>query len=85
MKSKDFALIFASVILAVITSVIISKFVFVSHSTGQSVEVVPIISSNFSQPDSRYFNPSSIDLTQFISIGSNSNTNPFQQLGSQAP
>lgn len=79
MKSRDFGLIAISVILAIILSVIVSKFVFVTHSSGQKVEVVPLISSTFSQPDSRYFNSSSLDLTQFISIGNSSNPNPFNQ------
>lgn len=79
MKSKDVGIIGIAIILAIILSVVISKFVFVNHSSGQKVEVVPLISSTFSQPDSRYFNSSSVDLTQFISIGNNSNPNPFQQ------
>ncbi len=85
MKSRDVGIIGIAIILAIIFSVIISKFVFVAHSSGQKVEVVPLISSNFSKPDSRYFNANSIDLTQFISIGNNSNSNPFQQTSSTNP
>ncbi len=85
MKSKDLTLIGGAVVLAIIFSVIISKFVFVKQSTGRSVEVVPIITYNFSQPDKRFFNPSAVDLTQFISIGNNANQNPFQQPGPTAP
>ena len=85
MKSKDAALIGGAVVLAIIFSVIISKFVFVKHSSGQKVEIVPLISSSFSTPDSRYFNSSSIDLTQFISIGNNANPNPFQTSGTSTP
>ena len=85
MKSRDFALIGGAIVLAIISSVIVSKFIFVKHSTGQKVEVVPIITSTFSQPDPRYFNPSAIDLTQFISIGNSSNQNPFQTSGTTTP
>ena len=77
MKSKDLALIVASVILAAIVSVITSKMLFSSSSKGQQVDVVPAISSQWPQVDSNYFNNSSIDLTQFISIGNSSNPNPF--------
>ncbi len=85
MKSRDYALIGGAVILAIISSIIVSKFIFVKHSSGQKVEVVPIITSSFSQPDKRYFNSSAIDLTQFISIGNSSNQNPFQQPNPTAP
>ncbi|MGH7234271.1 MAG: hypothetical protein ACREF7_02395 [Candidatus Saccharimonadales bacterium] len=85
MKSRDVGIVGIAVILAVILSVVISKFVFVNHSSGQKVELVPLVSSSFSQPDSRYFNSTSIDLTQFISIGNNSNPNPFQQSSSSTP
>ena len=85
MKSKDFGVIGGAIVLAIISSIIISKFIFVKHSTGQKVEVVPIITSSFSQPDSRYFNSSAIDLTQFISIGNSSNQNPFQQTSPSTP
>ena len=85
MKSKDFGVIGGAIVLAIISSIIVSKFIFVKHSTGQKVEVVPIITSTFSQPDSRFFNPSAIDLTQFISIGNSSNQNPFQQTGPSTP
>lgn len=77
MKSKDFALIAVSVVMGIIFSIIVSKFVFSKSSSGQQVEVVPKIAVNFQKPDSRYFNSGSIDLTQFISIGNNSNPNPF--------
>ncbi len=85
MKSRDFGLIAISVILAIILSVIVSKFVFVTHSSGQTVEVVPLISSTFSQPDPRYFNSNSLDLTQFISIGNSANPNPFNQPSNLVP
>ena len=77
MKSKDYALIGASVILSAIISIFVSKLLFSSSTAGQQVDIVPSISSKWPSPDPRYFNNSSIDLTQFISIGNNSNPNPF--------
>lgn len=77
MKSKDLALIVIAVILGVIFSEVVSKFVFTTSKTGQQVEVVPSISGYFPNPSSQYFNPNAIDSTQFISIGNNANASPF--------
>jgi len=77
MKSKDFALIGGAVILGVIVSILVSKFVFVNSNKSQQVDVVPYISSSIPTPGNQYFNNKSIDPTQFIIIGNNSNQNPF--------
>ena len=77
MKPKDFALIGGAVVLGIIISIFVSKAVFTTSSTGQQVDVVPTISAFFPKPDPRYFNSQSIDFTQFIRIGNNSNSNPF--------
>lgn len=77
MKQKDIAIIVSAIILAAILSVVVSKVVFVKPSSGQQVDIVPSLSSSFSTPDKRYFNNKSIDLTQFITIGNNANSKPF--------
>ncbi len=77
MKSKDMAIIGVSIILAAIISIFVSKLIFGRSASSQQVDLVPAISANWPQPDSRFFNSSSVDLTQFISIGNNSNPNPF--------
>ena len=78
MKSKDIAIIVAAVVSGAILSVIVSKIVFVKPSSGQTVDIVPALSANFAQPDSRFFNSSSFDPTQFITITNNQNQNPFK-------
>lgn len=82
MKSKDIALIVIAVVLGAIFSEVINKYIFVNKVGGQQVDIVPSISGNFPIPDSRYFNPSAIDPTQFISIGNSSNPNPFSSSSS---
>jgi hypothetical protein len=77
MKSKDVALIVAAIVVGVIFSEVINKFVFAQSNRSQRVEVVPLISGFLPNPDSQYFNSSSIDLTQVIRIGNAQNISPF--------
>jgi hypothetical protein len=77
MKPKDLGLILGSIILGAIVSIVASKYIFSSSSNGQQVDVVPIISSNLTNPDAKYFNTNSIDPTTFINIGNSNNPNPF--------
>jgi hypothetical protein len=59
----------------------LSKLLFAKpQNRKQQVEVVQAISSEFATPNSRYFNPSSIDPTQQIQIGNNSNPDPFREV-----
>lgn len=56
----------------------IAKYTFgAPHNLQQQVEVVPTITSDFPAPDKQYFNSDSIDPTQLIQIGSNTNPAPF--------
>jgi len=78
MKQKDLALISVIVIISAVISIVISKAVIVSpKNRQQQVEVVGAISSDFPQPDSKYFNTSAVDPTQLITIGTNTNPQPF--------
>jgi len=77
MKPKDLGLIAGAIVLGIVVSVVVSKLVFVSPTSGQQVDIVPTLPVSFPSPDSRYFNKSSLDPTQFIRIGNNSNPNPF--------
>jgi hypothetical protein len=78
MKQKDMALILIIVFISAIVSLFASKAIFASpKNRQQKVEVVQPITTDFPQPDSRFFNGSSIDPTQLITIGQNSNSNPF--------
>lgn len=78
MKQKDIGLIAIIVIISAVISIFVSKSVFVKPANRQQqVEVVQAITSDFSQPDSRYFNDKAFDPTKTITIGNNSNPDPF--------
>jgi hypothetical protein len=78
MKQKDIALILAVVIASGIISLVIGRLVFAApKNRQQKVEVVDVISTEFSQPDSKYFNAQSLNPTQLIRISENSNATPF--------
>jgi hypothetical protein len=78
MKQKDFLLIVVIVVIAAGVSLVLSKHIFVNPTDRQQqVEVVPSISSTFNEPNPAYFNSSSKDPTQLITIAPNANSNPF--------
>ena len=78
MKQKDLILIAAVVIISGTFSFVVSKFLFVVPKDRQTkVEIVQPISSNFPQPDTRYFNAAAIDPTKNITIGDTQNNQPF--------
>ena len=78
MKQKDMALILVIAVVSVVVSLLVSKAVFVPpKNRQQAVEVVQPITTDFPQPDSRFFNSNAFDPTQRITIGQNNNTNPF--------
>jgi len=82
MKQKDIALILVIVFFSAILSFAVSKFLFTSSKDRQQeVEVVYAISSDFPEPDKRYFNSKSINPTQLIEIGNSSNPDPFRGSG----
>jgi hypothetical protein len=84
MKQKDIALIVIIVIISAILSLFISKAIFASpKNRQQQVEVVQPMSANLPKPDSRYFNSSAFDPTQLITIGQNSNPDPFSGSSTQ--
>ena len=78
MKSKDIALIAVIVFLSALISFFISNAIFASpKNRQQQVEVVESITTDFPKPDSRYFNTNAFDPTKPISVGQNTNQNPF--------
>lgn len=82
MKQKDIALIAIIVIISGIFSFIISNYVFVKPTDRSTqVEVVPAITSEFSKPDTRFYNNEAFDPTRVIVIGQNSNVDPFVSTG----
>lgn len=79
MKQKDYALIVIIVIVSGVISYFVSGLLFGTPKNRQTeVEVVEKISTQFDRPDARYFNQSSIDPTQNITIGNDQNPQPFQ-------
>lgn len=84
MKQKDIALIAIAVLFGAIFSIVLSNLVFASpKNRQQKVEVVQPISDDFPTPDTHYFNEQSIDPTQLITIGNNTNPTPFNGAQSQ--
>ena len=78
MKQKDLAIVIFIAILSSVIALVASNLIFVPPANRQQqVEVVPPISATFNDPDPAYFNKDSFDPTQTISIGQNTNTNPF--------
>lgn len=78
MKQKDIALIVIIVIISAVVSLLLSNRIFVSpKNRQQQVEVVQRISSDFPKPDDRFFNNQAFDPTKQITIGQNTNPQPF--------
>jgi hypothetical protein len=82
MKQKDIALIGIVVIVSAFISLFASKSLIASpKNRQQQVEVVQPITADFPKPDEHYFNRQAFDPTKQITIGQNTNTDPFN--GSQ--
>ena len=78
MKQKDWLIIAMVVIVGGIFSLILSNLLISSpKNRSEKVEVVDVITDQFSTPDKKYFNESSFDPTRIIQIGDNGNTKPF--------
>jgi hypothetical protein len=78
MKQKDIALILVLVFVSGVVSFLLSGWIFARPADRkQKSEIVDVITSDFSQPDSKFFNSNSIDPTQLIQIGNSNNPNPF--------
>lgn len=78
MKQKDIAVIVFIIGLSAIVSYFLSNAIIAPpKSRKQNVEVVEPISADFSTPDAKYFNKNSINPTQTIQIGNDSNSKPF--------
>jgi len=78
MKQKDVALIIVIVAISGVVSFLASGWIFAKPADRQQkAEVVDVITSDFPLPDTKYFNPNSVDPTQLIQIGDSNNPNPF--------
>ncbi|MEI7683125.1 MAG: hypothetical protein WCJ24_02380 [Candidatus Saccharibacteria bacterium] len=82
MKQKDLVLIAAVVVISGTFSLLLSKYLFTVPKNRQAkVEVVQVISSDFPQPDTHYFNANAVDPTRNITIGDSTNSQPFNKQG----
>jgi hypothetical protein len=78
MKQKEIIMLGSSFLAAILVALLADKLLFSnSATTGTQVDVVPVISTDFKQPASQYFNPQAIDPTQIINIGPNNSQTPF--------
>ena len=77
MKQKTIVPLIVIGFIAAVLSIITSNNLFGTSTEQQTSEVVPVITSEFPTPNSKYFNSQSIDPTQLIQIGTSTNTNPF--------
>jgi hypothetical protein len=78
MKQKDIALIVAVVAVSGLISFLASRWLFAKPGDRQQkAEVVDVIASDFTLPDTKYFNTNAVDPTQLIQIGGDNNPNPF--------
>jgi len=82
MKQKDLTLVIVVIFISAVFSLIISNFLISPPKNRKTqVEVVQKITSDFPEPDKKYFNSQSVDLTKLIQIGDNQNTQPFNGSG----
>lgn len=81
MKAKDWGTIGVVVIIAGMVSFVVSNlFLGGKYAPRLKVEVVAPISADFPLPNTKYFNENSLNLTQEIKIGEDSNSTPFNGL-----
>ncbi len=77
MKQKDIALIIVISAVSAVFALLVSNFTIgAPKNRQQTAEVVEKITSNFPTPDKKYFNAESIDPTQIIRIGNDTNVAP---------
>jgi capsular polysaccharide biosynthesis protein len=78
MKQKDIALIVVVSIISGAVSFFVAQYFFLKPESKQiKAEYVQAISTDFSRPDTKYFNQNSINPTQQIQIGDGGNTSPY--------
>lgn len=69
MKQKDILLVVVVAIVSGVLSTVAAKIFAGDGSRQERVEVVDRITSEFTQPNDKYFNENSINPTQLIRIG----------------
>lgn len=78
MKQKDIALIIVVVAISGLVSFFVAQYFFLKPESKElKAEFVTPITTDFTQPDSKYFNQNSVNPTQQIEIGDGTNTSPY--------
>lgn len=78
MKQKDVVLIGVMVFISALFSFLLSGWIFNKpQNRRQTAEVVDVITAEFRTPPETYFNATSVNPTQLITIGGSTNPNPF--------
>ncbi len=78
MKQKDIILVVVMAFISAIVAFILSGWLFGKpQNREQTAEVVDVIRPDFTEPPVKYFNASSVNPTQLITIGDTQNPNPF--------
>lgn len=79
MKQNDIALIIVISFVSIVLATLSSNLLFNTDEKNLKAEKVTAITTEFNEPDKKYFNENSIDPTQIIRIGQNANNLPFSQ------
>ena len=80
MKQKDIILIIVVSFISLVLGIVTSNLLFNKKDNKRlKADVVTAITTDFKEPDKKYFNANSIDPTQIIRIGENTNQKPFNQ------
>jgi hypothetical protein len=78
MKAKDIGVLaVVGIVSAVFSYFLSSLLISSSEDRKATVEVVAPISAEFTRPDTKYFNASSVNPTQNIVVEPITNPNPF--------
>jgi len=78
MKKEFSTILIVSIVSAVLSIVLSGLFLSTAEDRKQTVEVVEPISTTFDRPSKTYYNSRSINPSQYIQIGTDPNSNPFE-------
>lgn len=80
MKQNDIITLIVTIFFSVVLSIVAANLLFSKASlSNQRVDIVPTIRTNFSIPNTQYFNNQSIDPTQIINIAPGNNQQYFNK------
>jgi hypothetical protein len=77
MKQQDIALLIVIGFVSGVASFFLSGWLFGGEKAKMTVSRIDEISSEFTQPDTKYFNTDAINPTINIRIGDKTNNDPF--------